>query len=125
MTENRIRLSRDTAPQSTHEDDQVRILSDVEIEVTTQTGFMGKAGMVLVVVGALSLLLGLVLLLLSFPDRLYGFTVPAAEARVWAEAVLLCLGAGFLLTLLGATFHFYGRSVFGRDRDAPTETFHG
>lgn len=113
MSENRIRL-RSGTEQVEHEADTVDVRSDVDVRVTTSLGFMSQAGMVLVLVGCAALLVALALLLVSFPDRLYAFEVPRATARMYVEAILLTLGSGIVLTLLGATFHFYGRSVLGR-----------
>lgn len=116
MSESRLTLDVHDEWRTDSEAD-VRLGTDLRVDVAVDRGAMAWVGLILFLIGALLLLAGAAVFVLGYPDRWYavnGYSL--AESRSYIRAVLSLFGASFVGIFLGGSLYFYGRSIRGTGR---------
>ena len=113
--ENRIKLKVQQDPTPISLQDQVDLKAKIKVEVETHLTGLGMAGVVTLAVGALCVVIGSILLAVTYPDN--GWSGPAQPFSHShydiVRAVVLLLGFGVTCLMLGTSMFFYGRTVLG------------
>lgn len=113
--ENRIKLKVQQDPTPISLQDQVDLKAKIKVEVETHLTGLGMGGVVTLAVGALCVVIGSILLAVTYPDN--GWSGPAQPFSHShydiVRAVVLLLGFGVTCLMLGTSMFFYGRTVLG------------
>lgn len=97
-------------------DTTVEVHTEIDVRMGARLTPLSRAGLVVVMLGAVAVTLSLLFFAFTFPARLFAFDVDKATARMYLEALVVGLGVGSTLVLFGSTLFFYGRSVLGHGR---------
>lgn len=101
-------------PHEEQRETTVDVHTEIEMRMGARLRGFSRAGLVLVILGAVATTLSLLLFAFAFPDYVFAIKVEAAVARLVTKALVLGFGLGATLVLFGTTLFFYGRSVVGR-----------
>lgn len=107
MSENRIRVHIEPELTPTRLEDKRDLNAEINVAVDSHMTGLAIFGLVALVLGVLSALVGLLI---------FGAQYPSDTPRQVIKQVVLFLGAGIVLLFLGTSSFFYGRTVLGSGR---------
>ncbi|MEA3190879.1 MAG: hypothetical protein QOD77_1461 [Thermoplasmata archaeon] len=107
MSENRIRVNIQPELTPTRLEDRRDLNAEINVAVDSHMTGLAVFGVVALVLGVLSALVGLVI---------FGVQYPSAAPREVIKQAVLFLGSGIVLLFLGTSSFFYGRTVLGSGR---------
>jgi hypothetical protein len=113
--ENRIRLKVQQEATPISLQDQVDLKAKINVEVETHLTGLGMGGVIVLALGALSVVIGSLWLAIVYPDN--GWSGPAQPFSdphyATVRSIVLLLGFGVTCLMLGTSMFFYGRTVLG------------